>query len=198
MDQTTPYLSGVPCGAAWTFVIPFTLALSIGTGGYYTRAHDAMREQGPIISKDESNNLPIAAIRTAAHDISWIRSILKLTVKDLAESLGVSRQAIYDWKAGAEIKAANVARLANLKDAADVIASAQLPASPLLLRRKLPGGKSLLEAISSGVDGSEAALSLVEMVRNESEQRRFLAERFADRRSENVLGYGTPPLVEKS
>src|SRR6266700_3348360 len=62
---------------------------------------------------------------------------------------------------------------------------------------KLPGGQSLLEAISSGVDGAEAARTFVEMYRTESEQRRLLNERLANRGapSRSVLTLANAPSL---
>jgi predicted DNA-binding protein (UPF0251 family) len=194
MDQTTPYVSGTT--AALTLVVPLTIALSIGTGGHYTSEHHEMRAHKLVFSRDGiTGPTAAAAASTTAADLTRIKSILKLTVKDLGGSLGVSRQTIYDWMGGAEIKVANAAKLENLKDAADIIASAQLHTSPLLLQRKLPSGQTLLEAISSGRSGRDAATSLVRSLRDETRSRAELAAHFAGR---SRIGESSPddaPLI---
>jgi hypothetical protein len=96
--------------------------------------------------------------------------------------------------AGGHIKEENLAKLNELKFAANVIAVESLPEHALLLRRKLPGGETLLETIAKGGSGADAALSLVEMVRDEAEQRAKLSKLFAARRTKNLLGHGVPPL----
>src|SRR6266568_7411560 len=176
MDQTTPYHRN---GTFLAPVVTFTMLLGVGTGGDYTYGYHELRKERFAFSKSRDEaKLPVAA--TVATDIENIKSTLNMTMTELAKCLGVSRQAPYNWMAGNPIKTENVAKLNRLKSAADVIAAENLPASPLLLQRKLPGGQSLLEAISSGVDGAEAARTFVEMYRTESEQRRLLNERLAN------------------
>jgi len=45
---------------------------------------------------------------TTADDLARIRTTLKMSVQQLADCLSVSRQAIYDWKAGSNIKQTNL------------------------------------------------------------------------------------------
>jgi DNA-binding transcriptional regulator YiaG len=197
MEQTAYHRNG-------TFLAPaitFTLLLGVGTGGEYTSRYHQMREQGFVLSKPRDRTVLPSVAATVAADIEHIKSTLNVTMTELAKCLGVSRQAPYNWIAGSPIKTENVVKLNSLKAAADMIAAEDIPASPLLLQRKLPGGKNLLEAISSGVDGGAAAHSFLEMYRKETEQRRVLNERFANRRSQSrdVPGHGIPPsLVEES
>lgn len=174
-DQTTPYWSAK---ALITFSVPVTIALGIGTGGYLTAEYCKQNQDGLLFNRQSMRD---TSVSTTTDDLARIKSVLKLTVAELADCIGVSRQAIYNWKSGADIKASHAGKLENLKNAADVMLAASLPASPLLLARKLPGGKTLLQTISSGGDGSEAARSLVQMLRQESEARKVLDERFANR-----------------
>lgn len=178
-DQTTPFWSGTK--ALITFSVPVTIALSIGTGGYYTAEYYKQRKDGLTFSRHDMHNGQVAIVATTSDDLARIKSVLKLTVAELADCIGVSRQAIYNWKSGAEIKPKNAAKLESLKSATDVISAANLPVSPLLLARKLPGGKTLLELIAAGGEGSEAAQSLVQMLRKELDTRKMLDERFANR-----------------
>jgi hypothetical protein len=118
----------------------------------------------------------------AADVLAQIKSTLKLTVSEIASCVGVTRQAIYNWKAGSEMKLANAAKLNALKNAADVISEANLRMSGLILSRTLPGGKTLLETIAAGGEGTAAARSLVAMINEESATRQRISQRFADRR----------------
>jgi DNA-binding XRE family transcriptional regulator len=183
-DQTTPYQTASCWGgtkALITFSVPITIVLGIGTGGYLTAEYCKQRKDGFTFNRQDARSAQAATVATTADHLARIKSVLKLTVVELADCIGVSRQAIYNWKSGADIKANNAAKLESLKSATDVILAASLPASPLLLARKLRGGKTLLEIISGGGDGSEAARSLVQMVKQESEARKALDERFANR-----------------
>ncbi len=179
VDQTTPGWCGPK--ALITYSVPLTIAFSIGTGGYLTAEYCKERKDRVAFSRKDSSSERGSQIATPADDLARIKSILKLTVSELADCIGVSRQAIYNWKSGADIKTANAAKLESLQSAADVISGAGLHVSGLLLGRKLAGGKTLLEIVSAGGDGGEAARSLVQMIRQESETRRALDERFASR-----------------
>lgn len=52
-------------------------------------------------------------------DVEQIKSSLKLSTGELVKILGVSRQAIHNWKAGGPVKAENMAKLLNLKATAE-------------------------------------------------------------------------------
>jgi transcriptional regulator with XRE-family HTH domain len=113
----------------------------------------------------------------SAADLARVRNALKLTVGELAACIGVSRQSVYNWKSGSEIKTTHAAKLDNLKKAADVILAANMDVSAFSLARKLPGGKTLLETISGDGDGKVAAQSLLQMLNQESAERKTLDER---------------------
>ena len=195
MQQTTPYHHN------GTFLVPaitFTMLLGVGTGGDYTCEYHALRESRIAFNKPrDSSSSTMSAV---AADLDYVKSTLKLTMTELAKCLGVSRQASYNWMAGSPIKAENVAKLNNLKSAADIIAAEKLPAHSLLLQRKLPGGKTLVEAISSGADGARVAQSLIAIMKKEADQRRFLSGHFAGRVApkNNALVHSSflPPLDE--
>src|SRR6266536_5757676 len=82
------------------FTLPLTLLVGIGTGGVWP----CHWERGTGSSINEFNVAAVAradlgmhAVGTtsAADDIDFIKSSLKLTTTELAKYLGVSRQAIY-------------------------------------------------------------------------------------------------------
>ena len=160
--------------------MPF--ALAAGTGGQYTAEYLKQRELG--LALDHPITDPPQEVQTpnAADDLSKVRSVLGLSVTDLANCLGVSRQAIYNWQAGAETKAANAAKLEGLNRAVETLESVQIRLTPILAARRLPGGQSLREVISSGGDVGQAVTVLVGMLRNESVRRAELAKRFVGRR----------------
>jgi hypothetical protein len=189
MDQTAPNSRN---GTNLVQAITFTLLLGVGTGGDYTRGYHELRTAGLAFSKPRRDE-ETAALSGIAADIEHVRSTLKLTMRELSDCLDVSRQAPYNWIAGGQLKARNAAKLNNLKAAAHVIALANLPPSPLLLQRKLPGGRTLVDSIAAGADGTEAAEALVEMFRHEEVQRQMLAARFPRR-----IAAGTLPPANES
>jgi DNA-binding XRE family transcriptional regulator len=193
MDGTTPNHRN---GTLFAPLITFTMLLGVGTGGDYTPGYHSLRSERGAFSKPREERS--GANFAVSVDIEHIRATLNLTMSELARGLGVSRQALYNWIAGGLIKEENLARLNELKFAADIIAGENLPKHAFLLRRKLAGGKTLLETVAAGGSGSDAARSLVEMANVEAQQRAALAKQFADRQPQNLLGQGIPSLTDQS
>jgi transcriptional regulator with XRE-family HTH domain len=190
MDHTTPNQRNDP------FLVPFitfSMLLGVGTGGDYSPSYHVARSEKSAFSRHPTPSAQRTNGFAIAKDIEYTKTALNLTMSELARGLGVSRQALYNWIDGGPIKDDNLAKLNDLKSAADVIVSANLPQHALLLRRKLPGGKTLLETAGSGA--VDAAHALVQMVKIEAEQRAALAKKFDNRQPQNLLGYGTPTLT---
>jgi transcriptional regulator with XRE-family HTH domain len=169
------------------FTLPLTLLIGVGTGGLWP----SHLEQGTGGSINQCNVLEVARAdrrsrprsnATAADDIDYIKALLKLTTTELAKYLGVSRQAIYDWRSGSHVKSHNISKLENLRDAAAVIADAGSGFSALQLNRRLPGGRTMLETIALGGNGYEAAQSLVNMLRREGAERAARLTKVAGRK----------------
>lgn len=177
------------------------MALQVGTGGvqttdYYTRRGlmgyaFALYEPAPNIEAPPD-------IRTPMEDLSHIRAVLRPTVTDLAQALGVSRQAIYDWQNGKAIGSVNVVRLADLAKAADVFAVECLTSPSQLLRRPIKDGKTFFDVVQEGGSAENAIRELVSRVRRELLQRQILAARLANRKRPEVSweDYGSPVLDE--
>jgi transcriptional regulator with XRE-family HTH domain len=195
------YLDGWRSTAFAAGIASVALALQVGTGGQLTETYYKLRgEKGYAFARYETDISDAAAvtIRTPAEDLGRIRAVLKPTVTDLAGLFGVSRQAIYDWQAGKAIASENAAKLEDLAKAADVLAAEGLTTSYQLLRRKLPGGKTLFEVVRDGGSAESAARSLVQMVRRELEQRKAVEARLAgrSRAAPDAADYGVPMLDE--
>jgi DNA-binding transcriptional regulator YiaG len=186
MDQTAPY-QAITSKAVLS--VPITILLTIGTGGATTVARVELlkeRDSGFGIHRRHvaSDNGPTAeeAI-SAAQDIVFIRSILKVSTAELAKCIGVTRQSLYNWKAGSTIKDKNAELVHQLKAAATLIAQEGMNSTAHALRRTMPGGKTLLEMIGSGGDGRVSAQALITMLRDERAVQRTLAERFSGRKA---------------
>jgi len=199
MDQTTPYSSRKAGIIAW---IPVTIMLSVGTGEALTQQVWKHRqdERSRFDYNSVDNGAQSHALVTPAADIAHIRSVLKTSVADLANCIGVSRQSLYNWKSGSNIKSQHLSRLAQLRAAADVLLAENISASPLVLGRKLPGGRTMLEAIAAGMDGYAVATQLVSMLRDEAARRQSLDEQLAARlaAAPKSLDYGVPAFDERS
>lgn len=181
--------------------LPTQLRQEIGTGGYFPLNYSRTPEEKCIVRNGPSSISSVLDLDnedTATKDIERVRSILKLSTTDLAQALGVSRQAIYNWMSGTPISRDNRPKLIRLIKAADVIAASGKTLSPLQLDRTLPGGKTLLEKIAAGDDGAEAASSLLDMLRKEAHQRALIDQRLAehDRPVRDTSDYGVPSFDE--
>src|SRR5262249_17092383 len=104
MDRTTPnHRNGVFLGPRM-----FTMLLGVGTGGDYTPSYHLLRsEKGAFRKPRQEKSGSSFAISV---EIEYTKSTLNLTMSELARCLGVSRQAIYNWIAGAPIKQENLAK----------------------------------------------------------------------------------------
>jgi transcriptional regulator with XRE-family HTH domain len=160
--------------------------LQVGTGGLATgEYYRAKGDKGYAFARYDSPEKQNVTERTPTEDIARVREVLKLTVTELATVVGVSRQAVYDWLSGKPVAADNADKLSSLGRAADAVA-AEVPNPVFALRRKLAGGKTFIEFVKDGGDAEHAALTLVSMLRRESEQRDRLQARLAARKDRKV------------
>lgn len=195
---------------------PATIILVVGTGGCLADEYtpgtggDLTRERlrildAKLVLKDDNNQVITCApsghsvdIKSAAYDLRYIKSVLKISTSDSARVLGVSRQAIYNWKAGSHIKPDNLSKLTNLKSAADVFVQARLTVSPQMLERRLSDGGTILDRIAAGRSGSEAAAELLNLLSDDADQRRELDAILAGNtsRKPDAFDYGVPAVSE--
>jgi hypothetical protein len=188
---------------AGTLVPVLAFAFGIGTGG--TATLDYVRERGnrgyPFVTYDPAKMVTDAvASRTPAENLWRIRDVFKPAVTTLADALGVSRQAIYDWMAEKPVASENASRLEDLARAADIFAVEALVETPRLLRRAITNGKSFFQLVKEGAPAESTARTLIEIFHSESHQREALKARFAGRRlpaREKFEGLGTPMLDER-
>lgn len=175
-------------------------ALQVGTGGAQTT--DYYKQRGlmgyAFVLYEPAPIEAVPAIRTPTEDLSHVRTVLRPAITDLAQALGVSRQAIYDWQNGKPIGSVNAARLADLAKAADVFAAEGLTSPSQLLRRPITGEKTFFDVVQEGGSAESAIRELVSRVRRELLQRQTLASRLANRRRPAVPweDHGSPILDE--
>lgn len=186
--------------AAIVSVIAF--GLGIGTGGAATL--DYLKERGErgyrLANFPASPTGRMFGKRAPAEDIDHIRKVLIPSMTDLANALGVSRQAVYSWHDGKPITQENAVRLSDLGQAADLFAQEGLAVSARLLRRPIAQGKNLLEIVRDGGSAKEAASVLIDIVRHEADQHHLLQTRLAKRPRPSRDEYediGIPTLNER-
>jgi len=183
--QTSPYRNKDLF--LFSFVMPITVAMQLGTGGNATLIYNRSRyDLGTATAgyyRPQNDTLQVEVTPGTTSDISRIIDVLKPSVSSLAKYIGVSRTAVYDWLGGKQISASNAAKVQNFSKAADVIAAANVQMSPIVRNRKISEAGTLFDTIASGVDGEKAAFSLVEILRSEAEHRNQLTARFSDRKT---------------
>jgi transcriptional regulator with XRE-family HTH domain len=154
----------------------------IGTGGvlsieHLLRSTQQMQHIAPIVDVAD-----VAPIRSPAEDLVRIREVLKPAVSDLAITIGVSRQSVYNWLNGEPVaEEENAAKIQDLAQAADVLAHEGIAVNAALLKRKFANGRTLLQVAQAGESSRDAALQLVHVYKRETAQRERMAARFASR-----------------
>lgn len=127
--------------------------------------------------------------RTPQEDLMRIRVILAPSVSDLATTLGVTRQSIYNWLNGEPVAPDNAAKLRDLAQAADLLAHEGTTVNSMLLKRKFASGRTLLQVVKEGESARDAATLLVRILKSEAEQKARIGARFAARGK-------TPPTAD--
>lgn len=150
----------------------------IGTGGELSLEHlqRSTRQAQHMVSVVE-----VEQIRTPSENLSRIREVLKPGVSDLATTLGVSRQSVYNWLNGDPVADENAAKLQDLAQAADVLTHEGVTVNAALLKRKFANGRTLMQVAKAGESAREAAVMLVHIHKREALQRERMNTRFAHR-----------------
>ncbi|BFO06942.1 hypothetical protein KNHN1_53200 [Pseudomonas guariconensis] len=191
---------------AWGYGLTMAVALCMGTGSTVSpqalgqRDNRYAAKEHKELARDISTKVTNAvAPRTAAEALTHVRDVLKPAVTELASIFRVSRQAIYNWQAGEHISEVNQALLFELAAAADTVLAHPL-AERVNARRKLPGGKTLLEAVASGTSGSEAAAMLISLAEKEGAQRAAVESKLKSRSRAvvDLASVGSPHMYEKA
>lgn len=153
----------------------------IGTGGELSVQH-LMREESRAQHRAfDIQFTDVVLERTPAQDLARIREVLKPAVSDLAVTLDVSRQSVYNWLNGEPVAEDNAIKLKDLAQAADVLDHEGVTFNSSLLKRKFANGRTLLQVAQAGESARDAALQLVKIHKREAAQRERMAVRFANR-----------------
>jgi DNA-binding transcriptional regulator YiaG len=150
------------------------------------------------IEVDGSRTAAESTVSATAKDIAHIRQATNISVTELARVCGVSRQAVHEWIKGGPLSKRNAQRISELAQAVDVLLASGNEASPQMLRRKVSGGMSILEAVQTDGNVVDLARQLVSTLVRESEQRKRLASRLAGHQKPQLSSteFGAPHLNE--
>lgn len=153
---------------------PFAVAATLigllyaGTGGFYSPANTALVPQwtnAPAVTI--SAEVPVERKRPAQETsvpkaILQIRDRLGLKMSEVADIFGVSRQAVYLWLKGENLKNEYVQRVWQLRLIAERMQLAGIDRPEHFIHRPLsPEGESLFQLLSSGAS-VDSALALLE------------------------------------
>ena len=176
---TSSYLLSIP-----KYILAASLLISAGTGAFaddLSRLQQDRTNETIISNPIKVYSVETTTVRTSAEDMERIRQILSPAMSDLAKSLNVSRQTIYNWLKGEQPTTEHTARLRDIALVADMFAEAGISVNGVLLKRKVIKGKNLFEIVRDGGSASHTAQLLLQIVRREISQRERLAARFAGR-----------------
>ena len=144
----------------------FTVGTAGSSGVHNIRARLA---QGALLAPQQT--LPGRLAVSTKNDVEIVISQLQPSMMQLASAFGVTRKAVYDWRAGNMMSAENTERLRLMVKACEMIVKRLGSASARVGDRQLPGGKTFWETIASGATPSEAAEKLIGLLEREQRER---------------------------
>ncbi len=174
---------------------------NIGTGGHLS-AEQLQRGAQQVQYATPAPVTEMAEVeqaRTPGEDLARIREVLRPAVSDLATTLGVSRQSVYNWLNGEQVGEENAARLQDLAQAADVLDHEGVAVNAALLKRKFANGRTLMQVAQAGESARDAALMLVQIHKREAAQRERMSARFSNRaRTPATADFDLPPSNDQA
>lgn len=162
--------------AAGTFGILTPQCVSAGTVTAYSPVNN-------IEEVADATTVASVGLGSAAQDILRIRETTKISISEIANTLGVSRQTVHQWIKGGAVSKRHAKRLSQLALVADVFAKSHIEVTPYAMRRPINGGPSVLEAVAKNGNAVELAQLLIKTLLTESQQQQRLALRLASRRA---------------
>ena len=121
------------------------------------------------------------------------------TMSHLPAVFGVSRQTLYNWRAGSKTpKEHHRSKLVQLAAAARAFTNARFEPTALSLDRTVAQGKSFIELIGQGADGKETAELLIKIAQRGAVAQKELDAILGDRATSrlDVADMGRPALNE--
>ena len=170
-------------GSSVALFIAIAVAAPTGTGGSsfdLALSRDRL-SNGNSHWEPKATSFAKNYLRDVTECLALIREFFSPSVSDLAATLGVSRQTVYNWQNGEQPKKALAVKLTDLAQAADIFVLSNIQFSNALARRKFANGKTLFQVVESNGSATEAAKLLIRTLETEAGQRKLLEARFANR-----------------
>jgi transcriptional regulator with XRE-family HTH domain len=167
-------------GKSQPFVAAVTLfgALIAGTGGLYSPANTALVSEWTNVPAVTITSSSSAERKILAQEVSIPRAILQirdrlgLKMSEVAEVFGVSRQAVYLWLKGDNLKPEYVQRIWQLNRIAERLQLAGIDRPEHFIHRPLSlDGDSLFQLLISGANVDSALALLKEQFNMEQSSR---------------------------
>lgn len=152
------------------------LVCAVGTGGISDAHYWNSRQHIGYRPLEIQERAASTAVLSISDKLSFTREALKASMASLATGLNVSRQGLYNWLGGESPSHERIARIDDLYTAAKRLAAAGVTGSQIA-KRKISGGKTLLELAAGGHSATQAAEKLLHILEVESAQQRVLAAR---------------------
>lgn len=160
---------------------PFSSFGGIGTGGF-GGLHFVKTRQGyqPFILIVKENG-PQATNSPYVDLMKEVKAGFGRTMSQIPAVFGVSRQTLYNWLSGEIPKEQHHGKLVQLAAAARVFVDMGFKPTSLGLDRTVANGKSFVELLSEGADGTEIAQRLVRIAMRGTRSREKLDALLGDR-----------------
>ena len=173
--EQQPYIT--PVEPQWYIPVAITTALStalffngIGTGGVGSLDNICARATGYQLPSVRIRQIEQSNANANSDQVSETILALGLSVSEFARCMGVSREAVYNWKSGQPLSVPNSERFASIVQVAAKLAALAPSTRKELLRRKF-GGRSFIDAAGAGQDLDEFAGKLLKVAAIEQKQR---------------------------
>ncbi|MDP8566281.1 hypothetical protein [Methylophilus aquaticus] len=163
------------CGLAYCTIIASIVGLQTA-GEISPRA---------LTERSSHVRLNVVVSRNPQENLKFIKSVFSPSILDLANTFDVSRQSIYNWLNGEQIADANLAKLANLTEAAEIFASSGIKLSSMILKSRLIHGKNLFQIVRDGGSAKYAANQIVTAQLRAEAQRSKVLDKFRNKKGAN-------------
>jgi transcriptional regulator with XRE-family HTH domain len=190
------------------FTVVALAVLAVGTGGGYSEANASLIPESMSAAVVTINSTPSAERKTPTQEASIPRAILQirdrlgLKMSEVADIFGVSRQAVYLWLKGENLKSEYVQRVWQLSLIAERLQLAGIDRPEHFIHRPLsPEGSTPFQLLVSGADVESALALLKEQFNAEQSSREKSFAEHQDTRHRkqdlsSVMELATPILEE--
>ena len=177
----TQWIPIQPKRSAVPLAVPLAAFLMVGTGGELNADRlSQLCGTGSLASFARAitarGEQPAPAVQIQA-----IKDALRLSVAELGDLFGVTRQSIYNWQNGNAIDPSHAERLRNIAGAVEQHFELLAAQTGHIARRAIQGRDTLLQVLKSGGDPQEAFARLADILTREAAQRDRLAKRLQAR-----------------